>query len=182
MVWRLETERLLLRPPEERDVPAIVSLIGEYEVAKNLSTVPHPYTENHAREYIERAAGNFVRQSDFGFQIERKEDGAFIGGVGLHLKEGTYEFGYWLGRPYWKNGYATEAARRVVEFAFYQLLAPSVWAGWYHDNPASGHVLAKIGCRPNGVDTRSCMARGHEVLCNLVILDRSEYVARRIAA
>ncbi len=182
MVWRLETERLLLRPPEERDVPAIAALIGEYEVAKNLSTVPHPYTEQHAREYLERASGNFARGTDYGFQIVRKADDAFVGGAGLHLKDGKYEFGYWLGKPFWRNGYATEAARRVVEFAFYEKQASSVWAGWYHDNPASGHVLEKIGCRPNGFDTRSCMARGHEVMCNLVILDRVDYQPQRIAA
>ncbi len=182
MVWRLETERLLLRPPEERDVASITALIGDYDVAKNLSTVPHPYSETHAQKFIARNAENLAKGTDYGFAIVRKEDDMHMGGCGLHLKNGAYEFGYWLGRPFWKNGYATEAARRIVEFAFYEIQAASVWAGWYHDNPASGHVLEKLGCRPNGFDTRGCMARGHEVMCNLVILDRADYTNARIAA
>jgi RimJ/RimL family protein N-acetyltransferase len=182
MVWRLETDRLILRPPEERDVPTVVALIGDYDVAKNLSTVPHPYTVQHAREWLGKQPANLAAGTDYGFSIARKEDGAHIGGCGLHRKENGNEFGYWLGKPYWKNGYATEAARRIVEFAFFELGLPAVWAGWFHDNPASGHVLAKIGCRPNGQDTRSCMARGHDVICNLVALDRAGYVERRRAA
>ena len=181
MVWRLETDRLILRPPEERDVPTIVALIGDYDVAKNLSTVPHPYSDNDARTYLVKAAENLARGTDYSFSIIRKEDGAHIGGTGLHLKDGKNEFGYWLGRPYWGKGYATEAAHRIVQFAFYEMLQPSVWAGWYHDNPASGHVLAKIGCKADGQDTRACMSRGHEVLCNLVTLDRVDYIDRRAA-
>jgi RimJ/RimL family protein N-acetyltransferase len=181
MVWRLETERLLLRPPEACDVPTIVSLIGDYDVAKNLSTVPHPYSEQDARDYLVKAAGNLARGSDYSFSILRKADGVHMGGCGVHLREGQTEFGYWFGKPYWRNGYATEAARRIVEFAFFELQLPNVWAGWYHDNPASGHVLEKVGCRPSGQDTRSCQSRGHEVICNLVALDRADYRDRRAA-
>ena len=181
MVWRLETERLILRPPEERDVPTIVAFIGDYDVAKNLSTVPHPYTEAHAREWLAKQPVNLASGTDYGFSIARKEDGAHIGGCGLHRKENGNEFGYWLGKPFWQKGYATEAARRIVEFAFFELQLESVWAGWYHDNPNSGRVLEKVGCKPSGQDTRSCMARGHDVICNLVALDRANYMGRRAA-
>jgi RimJ/RimL family protein N-acetyltransferase len=78
-------------------------------------------------------------------------------------------------------GYATEAARRVVEFAFDDLQAPEVWAGWFHDNPNSGHVLAKVGFRPKDFEARSCMARGMEVGCNIVTLTREAFVERRLS-
>jgi len=68
-------------------------------------------------------------------------------GNGSHLDDGTFEFGYWLGKPYWKQGYATEAARRLVAFAFDDMKADYVWAGWFHDNPRSGNVLAKLGVK-----------------------------------
>jgi hypothetical protein len=146
----------LLRPPEERDLSAIVALIGEYEVAKNLSTVP-PSLYRRARARISRAQRRErrINGTDFGFSILRKEDDTVIlGGIGVHVKEGTHEIGYWLGRPYWRAGYATEAARRIVEFAFYELQAPSVWAGWYHRQPGVGSRAREVGCKPNGFDTR----------------------------
>jgi ribosomal-protein-alanine N-acetyltransferase len=179
---RLESERLLLRPPEPRDVPAIVTWIGDWDVAKNLSKCPHPYTEEHAQEFLLRAAEGRAKGTDFGFAITRKSDGCYLGQIGLHLKDGTFEVGYWLGKPFWFQGFASEAARRVVAFAFRDLRAETVWAGWFHDNPRSGHVLEKLGCRPNGQEPRACLARGHEVLCNLVVLSRADFFGRKMAA
>jgi ribosomal-protein-alanine N-acetyltransferase len=179
---RLESKRLLLRPPEPRDVPAIVSWIGDWDVAKNLSKCPHPYTEKDAEEFLIRSAEGRARGTDFGFGIVSKAEGRYLGQIGLHLKDGKFEVGYWLGKPFWGQGYASEAARRAVSFAFHELKAETVWAGWFHDNPASGHVLEKLGCRPNGQEQRHCLARGHDVLCNLVILDRADFFARRMAA
>ena len=177
----LETERLLLRPPERRDIPAFVPLANDYDVAKNLSTLPHPYLAEHGEEFVARVEEQRATGSDFNFAITRKFDGAYIGGCGVHLKQGKFEFGYWLGKPYWKLGYATEAARRLVSFAFDELKADSVWAGWFFDNPASGRVLAKLGCKPDGMDKRACMARGVEVDCHLVILPRDQFLSRRVA-
>lgn len=175
----LETERLLLRPPGRHDIPALVLLIGDYDVAKNLSTVPHPYAEQHAIEWLSHLDERRAGAESFAFGITRKSDGVYMGGCGLHLKDGAYELGYWLGKPYWKKGYATEAARRLLEFGYLQLKADEIWAGWYHDNPNSGHVLAKLGFVAKGFEKRSCMARGIDVGCNIVTLDREAFVGRR---
>ena len=177
----LETERLLLRPPERRDIPALVPLANDYDVAKNLSTLPHPYTVTHGEEFVARVEQQRASGTDFNFAITRKSDKTYMGGCGLHLKEGKFEFGYWLGKPFWKHGFATEAATGLLLFAFHELGADSVWAGWYFDNPASGHVLEKLGCKSNGMDKRACMARGVEVDCNLVILAREDFLKRRAA-
>jgi ribosomal-protein-alanine N-acetyltransferase len=177
----LETERLLLRPPEPRDVPAIVTWIGDWDVAKNLASCPHPYREEHAQEFLVRAAEGRAKGTDFAFAITRRADGAYMGQIGLHLKDGRFEVGYWLGKPFWKQGFASEAARRVALFGFKSLKAESIWAGWFHDNPASGHVLEKLGCKPDGQSPRNCLARGHEVMCNLVILSRETFFGRMAA-
>jgi RimJ/RimL family protein N-acetyltransferase len=182
--FHLHSDRLLLRPPEAGDVPFIVPLADDYDVAKNLSTMPHPYCEADAQSWIARVSGeDQATGKNFVFAITRKPDGGFIGACGLHLRgNGLFEFGYWLGKPFWGRGYATEAARRLVAFAFKELKAERVWAGWFHDNPASGRVLAKLGCKPDGRDQRSCLARGHDVLCNLVILSREDFFDRRSVA
>ena len=177
----LETERLLLRPPGRRDIPAIVPLANDFDVAMNLSKLPHPYTSEDGENFVAAAREKRAEGTDFAFAIVRKSDAAFMGAIGLHLKDGSFEFGYWLGKPYWKQGYATEAARRVVSFAFDDLKADHVWAGWFHDNPRSGNVLAKLGCRPNGFEKRPCLARGMDIGCNIVVLTRDAYSGRRAA-
>ena len=171
----LETERLLLRPPEFRDVPAITSWIGDWDVAKNLASVPHPYREADAHAFVALAAQKRATGEGFCFSIARKNDGVFLGACGLNLKDGRFELGYWLGKPFWGRGYATEAARKVLSFAFHDLKAASVWAGWFHDNPASGRVLEKLGCSHDGAQPRTSLARGHQVYCHMVTLTRENF-------
>lgn len=174
----LETERLLLRPPERRDIPAFAPLIGDYEVSKNLGTVPHPYAQSDALAWVLGLDERRAKGEAFQFGVTRKSDDAYMGGCGLHLQNGEFELGYWYGKPYWKQGYATEAARRVLEFAFGELQAPHVWAGWFHDNPRSGHVLAKLGFTSTGFEKRACMARGTDLGCNIVTLSRETFFGR----
>ena len=80
---RLETDRLLLRPPEFRDVPAITTWIGDWDVAKNLASVPHPYREQDAREFVARTIRRHATGEGYCFAIERKQDGVFMGACGL---------------------------------------------------------------------------------------------------
>ena len=169
----LETERLILRPPAPRDVAAMTVWLGDYDVAKMTAAIPHPYGEADAEGFI--AAGLSHR-----FVIARKKDGVFLGMIGLHAEEG-HEFGYWLGKPFWGAGYATEAARRLVRYAFEELDQPRVQAGWFHDNPASGNVLAKLGARHNGSRMRDCRARGVKVLCHEMLLTRGQFLRKQAA-
>jgi RimJ/RimL family protein N-acetyltransferase len=172
---------LLLRPSEAADIASIVSLIGDWDVVKNLSSAPYPYLEEHARAFLARQEEGLAKGTDYAFAVTRKSDGAFMGKCGIHLKDSGFELGYWLGRPYWGFGYATEAAAEVIAFAFRNLRAEEVWAGWFFDNPASGHVLEKLGFRANGTDQRDCAARGVSVLCNLVTMSRAEFGQRSAA-
>jgi RimJ/RimL family protein N-acetyltransferase len=168
--------------PATFDVPDIVALIGDYDVAKNLSRVPHPYNEDHAREWIEAMAEARFKASELVFAITRKEDGAYLGSCGLHKRDGdAFEFGYWLGKPFWRQGFATEAASRLIAFAFLELGLESVVAGYFHDNPASGHVLEKLGCLPDGMAERNCLARGHAVHCHKVVLTRDNFWKKKAA-
>ena len=135
------------------------------------SRVPHPYNEGDAEAFI-------AMVDEHRFVIQRKSDGLFMGMAGLH---GSDEFGYWLGKPFWGFGYATEAAYRLVTYAFEALGCETVHAGWFYDNPASGHVLAKLGARHNGSNMRDCRARGMEVLCHDMLLTRAEFLRKQAA-
>ena len=177
----LESERLLLRRPERRDIPAIVPLANDFDVAKNLSTMPHPYTAADGEAFMARMDEKRDNRTDFVFAITRKPDCVYMGSIGLHQRDEGYEFGYWLGKPFWRHGYATEAAHRLIAFAFDEVNADFVWAGWFHDNPRSGNVLAKLGCVPRGFTRRHCQARGMEIGCNEVTLSREAFLVRRAA-
>ena len=177
---RLETERLLLRPQEAADISSLVPLLNDFEVAKNLASVPHPYTEEDARGFLARGANDRATGVAYPFALVTKGANALIGGCGLRLRDnGIFEIGYWIGRPYWGQGYASEAARRVAAFAFGELKAETLSAGWFHDNPASGRVLEKLGAVPAGVDHRDSVARGHAVYCYKVVLDRENFGRNR---
>src|SRR5580704_14906125 len=169
----LETERLILRPPRPSDIDGLAVWLGDYEVARNISRVPYPYTEADAEAFVATAPeGRFV--------IARKQDGLFLGCIGIR-PEDDYEFGYWLGRPFWSRGYATEAAQRLAQYAFESLGRGTIHAGWFHDNPASGHVLAKLGARHNGSKMRDCLARGVPVLCHDMLLTRADFLRKEAA-
>jgi RimJ/RimL family protein N-acetyltransferase len=178
----LETERLLLRAPKMGDVSSIARLIGEWEVAKNLGRVPHPYCEADAQAYIVKIGEARAKGECFNFVITRKSDSALIGACGVQLRErGNFEFGYWLGKPYWKQGYATESALRLVSYALREFKVDRLMAGWFHDNPASGRVLTKLGCEPSSAERRDCLARGHTVYCHIVTLTRESFAQRKAA-
>jgi [ribosomal protein S5]-alanine N-acetyltransferase len=176
----LETDRLILRPPAVADIAGLVVWLGDYNVAKNMSRVPHPYSEADAEAFI-AGIGPSREGRHHTFAIARKADGLHIGGTGLHETANGFEFGYWLGAPFWGQGYASEAAQRLVHFAFAELALDSVRAGWFHDNPASGHVLAKLGARHNGSALRECRARGMAVLCHDMLLTRADFLRKRAA-
>jgi RimJ/RimL family protein N-acetyltransferase len=176
----LESARLILRPPLAADVPAIAAWLGDYEVARNMSRVPHPYGEADAENFV-AGMGIWAETENRRFTIARKEDGVFLGGCGLRARENGFEFGYWLGKPFWGAGYATEAAHRLVTFAFETLALESVHAGWFADNPASGHVLAKLGARHNGSSLRYCAARDARVLCHDMLLTRADFLRKQAA-
>jgi len=174
----LETERLLLRPPRAADISHFVPLLSDFDVSKNLSRVPHPYTEDDGCAFIVVTAHAWRSGTEFSFSILRKEPPAYLGICGVHPKR-NWEFGYWLGKPFWGQGYATEAAGRLIAYCFDELGAECLNAGWYCDNPASGRVLEKLGCERTGEENRSCLARGCQVSCHLVTLDRATYMTRK---
>lgn len=175
----LESDRLILRPPGPGDITAMAVWLGDYAVARNLARVPHPYGEEDAQDFV---AALDRAPAGPRFSILRKADGLFMGAAGLREDgAGVLELGYWLGRPFWGLGFATEAARRLVRHAFEDLGAACLHAGWFHDNPASGHVLAKLGARHNGSAPRESRARGAMVLCHDMLLTRADFLRKRAA-
>jgi [ribosomal protein S5]-alanine N-acetyltransferase len=176
---KLETERLLLRPPEPGDAAAVAKGLGDFEVAKNLAAIPHPYSQSDAEAFVSAAAGELAKGEGYAFAIVLKATGEMAGCCALHLRDGRYKLSIWLARPFWGRGFATEAARKVTGFAFHALKADSVWASWCDDNPASGRVLGKLGFKRLYAVPRENRTRGTTVLCHRTALAREDFGRKR---
>ncbi len=122
----LKTERLVLRALCQRDVPVIVQLAGDRRVAENTARIPHPYSADEAEQFVAQA-NRQNGSATFAIAL----DGVPIGACGIDVRQDGAELGYWLGVPYWGCGYATEAVRAVIDYAFSEL----------------GHELLQSGAR-----------------------------------
>jgi RimJ/RimL family protein N-acetyltransferase len=142
----LATERLILRVPRREDAKAIACLANDRRVAVNTARIPHPYGLGDAQQFI--AAVN-RQDGEIAFAITL--DDALIGLCGVNPRTSGVEIGYWLGVPYWGHGYATEAARALIDYAFADLRHEAMQAGARVSNPASRRVLEKCGFQWTGV-------------------------------
>lgn len=148
----LETERLVLRGFRLSDVDAVRTLANDIAVARNTLNIPHPYDRADAESWIESHPGQLERRQAVTYAVTTRVEGGVVGAVGLilELEHERAELGYWIGRPYWGRGYATEAVRSVVAWGFQSLGLHRVHASHFPRNPASGRVLRKVGMRHEG--------------------------------
>lgn len=165
------TERLLLRPGWAEDAPALVAALNDPAVIRNLTRVPSPYTLADATAFLDSEA----RAPFPAMLIFQRTAGAprLVGGIGLHRTgRAAAELGYWIARPFWGLGFATEAGRAVIDLARRGLRLPRLAAGHALDNPASGRVLRKLGFRATGdVAPRPSAGRGGTMECALFNLE-----------
>ena len=140
----LETPRLVLRRPVRLDAQRLADLANDTGVAENLSNLPHPYGLDDAHAYIDNAE---IGPSRWNLGLYLREEGVrFIGTASLMPRDGErFVLGYWIGRPYWNRGLATEAAQALSDFAFSRLDAQAVAATARVTNGASRRVLEKCG-------------------------------------
>ncbi len=150
---RLETQRLILRPLKRTDAPVIQRLAGDFAVADTTLNVPHPYPDGAAEDFIKGETDKFRRGRGITFAITMKSEGQLMGIMGLNYMRRFHraELGYWIARPFWNRGYATEAGKAVVRFAFTQGELHKVEATYFSRNPASGRVMEKLGMCQEGV-------------------------------
>ncbi|HVU12591.1 MAG TPA: GNAT family protein [Phototrophicaceae bacterium] len=147
----LETERLLLRPLELRDAPTICDLAGDYDIAATTLNIPHPYPEGAAEELIQSLIEK-GESANLVLGIVRKADQQLLGMIDARPNERHQhaELGYWIGKPYWNQGYASEAARRLVDYCFAELGLQRVYASYFSQNIASRRVMEKAGMTYEG--------------------------------
>jgi RimJ/RimL family protein N-acetyltransferase len=157
----IRTRRLTLRPLRESDLDDIVAGIGDLPVSRMLSRVPHPYTRTDAVRFLQASRAGLRGGSGLSLTIEHA--GRAIGGIGIHEIPHVLELGYWLRRTSWGSGFATEAARAVLAYAFAALHLPLIRSGYFVQNTGSARVQRKLGFMPVGQSVRHSLAQGTEV-------------------
>jgi ribosomal-protein-alanine N-acetyltransferase len=168
----LKTGRLVLRPLGPMDAATVERLAGEKDVASTTRLLPHPYPPGMAEQWIGTLPSLYQRAEMINWGIALV-DGLLLGSIRLTLNpvDNHAEMGYWVGKPYWNNGYCTEAARAVVGYGFDKLDLERIYANYMARNPASGRVLMKLGMQQEGILRRHRRKFGRYedlVVCGIV--------------
>ena len=172
----LVTERLVLRPPHEDDVPDLARLANNRRIAEMLARMPHPYGVREGRSFVGMAS---VRQgAGCVYAVTIAESGAFVGCAGLNGTERGLELGYWIGEPWWGHGYATEAAHALVDLAFRATGIEVLHVACRVINGASRRVIHKCGFQYSGQGMMDSIAAGRTPV-ERYTLDRKTWVGLR---
>jgi 8-oxo-dGTP diphosphatase len=136
----IATERLTLRPLEEKDAEALARLANDKRVAQTLARLPFPYTLQDAHHFINYAKKATREKKHINLAIIHRAEQTLLGVIGLEE-----EVGYWLGHEYWGQGYGKEAMKALVHFAFLTLQKDYLSASVLQDNTASWRIFEGLG-------------------------------------
>ncbi|MGH2341428.1 GNAT family N-acetyltransferase [Segnochrobactraceae bacterium EtOH-i3] len=176
----LTTRRLVLRRPHPAHADAVTVLADNRRVAINLASLPHPYRRADALAWIEAAREQDPRAASF--VICRRnpagpEDIIGACGFGLLPEKDDIEVGYWIGEPFWGQGFATEAAQAVIDHAFACHGLAEIWASCRVTNSGSRRVIEKCGFQARGMGMCRSRAVGGMVPVERFRLDRGAWTA-----
>lgn len=146
-LYFIETKRLRFRIWSKDDLSLATGLWGDYEVTK-LFDNRGQLSEEQVKEKLFIEIKNQEIYNVQYWPIFEKEGNRHIGAVGLrpkNMKEKQYEIGFHICSSYWSKGYAFEAAKAVMNYAFNRLYASSLFAGHNPENKASQYLLLKLG-------------------------------------
>lgn len=149
----IETDRLYLRRFTIKDAGRVTYLCNDKDVIANLLMLPFPYKEVHAREWISYHNENFIKDKLYEYAVVLKSEDRIIGTVSLsNIKRNQHgELGYWFGKEYWGYGYASEAVKAIIEYAFNVKGYHKVFAEHFIENPRSGKVMKNAGMEFEGI-------------------------------
>ena len=157
----LESERLLLRPIETSDAPAIEAICSQRAVSENLARVPYPYPKDGASDWLRRDAKGLA-----GINLAITHAGQMVGLIGIKpssersVGDFVPSIGYWLDQPFWGKGYMKEAVSRLLDWYLPHEPTERIRASVFEDNPRSLGVLQKLGFCEIGRNEGYSIARG----------------------
>lgn len=141
----LYSERLKLRKLQVEDVPSLVKYGNNHKISKYILNLPYPYQEHDAVFRISYVHQGFKAKTRYVFAIAFKQTDEFIGEISLHMdhQNKIAQLAYWLGEPYWNQGFTTEAIKAILKFGFEKLNLELIFASCEAENEGSVSVLEK---------------------------------------
>ncbi|WNS76348.1 GNAT family N-acetyltransferase [Bacillus sp. DTU_2020_1000418_1_SI_GHA_SEK_038] len=149
----LDGKRVILRSLTLDDAEKVEEYASDYEISKTTLNIPHPYPKGSARDFIRSVLEAQKEGRNFNFAIICKENRSFIGLIGLRpvTEHKRGEVGYWIGKPFWGNGYGTEAAKLIIKYGFEVLNLNRIYAAAFTSNPGSWRIMEKCGMKHEGI-------------------------------
>lgn len=179
---QIYTRQLVLRALRDDDAPVIAGYFQDWDVVKQTVAVPFPYDERSALTWIARVRRRIEAGSQHIFAIDQRSTGQMIGSIALTLGANDMrhqaELGYWIGKPHWGFGFASEAVRAMSDFATSVLGLSQIDAAVFRENQASARVLEKVGFKRERGVVRRYPDRGgrrHVIEYRLTPIDRSNH-------
>jgi RimJ/RimL family protein N-acetyltransferase len=148
----ISTQRLELRALIDSDLNELVERCNFYEISKQTSSLPYPYTLEFAQSRLKLLQSGFLDRSRLVWVIVLKQTNEIIGEIGIHWREESQsmEVGYWISVGFWGKGYATESLKEVLQFGKEEKIARFIYGTHFTDNPASGRTMRKSGMQLEG--------------------------------
>jgi ribosomal-protein-alanine N-acetyltransferase len=173
----LETKRLILRPFCLNDAPEVQRLAGDRAVADMTINFPYPYRDGMAEEWISGHQEEFSSGHGVIFAIVSRKEGYLIGAMSLReiSKDHQATLGYWIGKPFWNQGFCTEAGWAVLDFAFMVIGIDRIRASHIARNPASGRVMRKLGMCHDGTGSQHVIKWDKHENVEIYAISKSEW-------
>ena len=161
-----------LRPFIIDDADELTTIANNYNIAKFMTNrFSHPYAKENALAFFE-SIKNDVPNRIFAITVNDK----IVGSTGVHFQEDIFvnnaEIGYWIGEPYWGNGYATEALIQISEYAFKTFPINRLFCRVFGNNPKSMKVVEKVGFKLEAKFEKTLLKNGE-------LLDEYIYAKRK---
>ena len=138
-----KTKRLELRPLTGADAADFAALVADRDICRMTGTFPHPFPKRSVEGLLDIFMARAVSGIAYHWAITR--NGRFLGAVGIGKKQSGWSFGYWIGKPFWGQGFATEVVSALVKHLRKHDAKATILADVFTDNPASDRVLRKVG-------------------------------------
>jgi len=176
----LQTNRLILRDLEDKDIQALPELINDLEVSRYLALVPYPYNLSDAEWFVNHCKDESTKspRENYELGIALKDTGELVGCVGLtkvNSWNGTATLGYWLGKNYWRQGIMYEAVQGILDFAFNKLKLQRINVEAAVENEPSNGLIKKLGSTFEGMAKRHTRAKStgiiHDINCYGLLIE-----------
>ena len=146
---------IVLSQVNKKDKASLIKYLNDYDIYKNTSNIPHPYTSKDAIWWINHVKDKTRETGRLSNFAIRDKNLNLIGGIGFHLKYGikSYkdEIGYWLAKDFWNKGIMTGVVKKLCEIGFIENKLIRIEAVVFENNLASARVLEKNGFIKEGL-------------------------------